>query len=128
MFFSKIIITLLSVIVVSGCVGTNKNTQTPANDTESSIQKTAIPSNSPFSKIKKDMGVNQVFDIIGHPTDQEAYVTGKAFIPFYMGSDTSQIVYYYKGMGQIYFTGGGAMGGGGRVIEVVYDPSEDGYR
>ena len=115
-------------IVVSGCVGTNGTTQISADNTEATVQKVPIPSGSPFAKIKKDMGIKQVIDIIGNPTDQEAYITGKAFIPFYMGSDTSQFVYYYKGLGQIYFTGGGAFGGGGRVIEVIYDPKEDGYR
>ncbi len=122
-------IILLLFIFISGCVGTNGTTQAPSTgDAEVATQRIPIPSNCPFAKIKKNMGLKQVTDIIGQPNDQEAYATGKAFIPFYMGSDISQLVYYYKGLGKIYFAGGGPFGGSGRVIDIVYDPSEDGYR
>src|SRR5438874_12253227 len=43
--------------------------------------------NSTFTKLELGMGMKQVMDLIGPPTDQGAYVTGKAFIPFYFGSD-----------------------------------------
>ena len=43
--------------------------------------------NSKFTKLQMGMGMKQVTDLIGSPTDQGAYVTGKAFIPFYFGGD-----------------------------------------
>ena len=37
------------------------------------------------------------------------------------GPDVVRTVYYYKGLGQIHFSAG-------RVLEIMYDPTEDGYR
>ena len=43
--------------------------------------------NSKFSKLQIGMSIKQVTDLTGEPTDQGAYVTGKAFIPFFFGAD-----------------------------------------
>ena len=80
------------------------------------------PKGSKFSRIKLNMSAQQVYDIIGRPTDRKAYVTGKAWIPFYYGSDTSRQEYIYKGEGRL------TIGGNGRLIAIHVDPSEDGYR
>ena len=124
----KFILVLLCLFFLTSCAGTGGPRESNDEAKEPATQKLPIPPNSPFAKIKKDMGSKQVIDILGPPKDQEAYATGKAFIPFYFGSDTSQLVFYYEGLGQIYFSGGGVFGGSGRVIEIVYDPTEDGYR
>jgi len=87
-----------------------------------------IPPGSPFSKIALGMPMKQVFDLIGQPTDTRAYVTGKAFIPFYFGSDTTRFDALYKGQGRITFAGAsGLTGRSGKVYRIVYDPTEDGY-
>jgi len=87
-----------------------------------------IPPGSPFSKIALGMPMKQVFDLIGQPTDTRAYVTGKAFIPFYYGSDRTRFDALYKGQGHITFAGAsGLTGSSGKVYRVVYDPTEDGY-
>jgi len=87
-----------------------------------------IPPGSPFSKIALGMPMKQVFDLIGEPTDSRAYVTGKAFIPFYFGSDTTRFDALYKGQGRITFAGAsGLTGSSGKVYRIVYDPTEDGY-
>jgi len=87
------------------------------------------PPSSPLAKVKEGMGMKEVSDLLGQPTDQNQYVTGKAFIPWYFGDDVSRIEWHYKGMGRVVFTGGGAWGQqGGRVQWVEYDPSESGYR
>lgn len=52
---------------------------------------------SKFTKLKIGMAQKQVTDLIGEPTDQGAYITGKAFIPFYFGSDKSRWEMVYKG-------------------------------
>lgn len=70
--------------------------------------------------------MKEVADLIGQPTDTNAHVTGKAFIPFYYGSDSTEVEAHYKGMGRIVYSGGG-LGGGPRVISVEYDPNESGY-
>jgi hypothetical protein len=87
------------------------------------------PPDSPLAKVHKGMRMGQVAEILGQPTDQNQYVTGKAFIPWYYGDDVSRVEWHYKGVGRVYFTGGGAFGqGGGEVEWVEYDPQESGYR
>jgi hypothetical protein len=87
------------------------------------------PPSSPLSKIKEGMGMKEVADILGQPTDQGQYVTGKAFIPWYFGDDVTRMQWHYKGIGRVIFSGGGAWGQqGGQVQWVEYDPNESGYR
>ena len=43
--------------------------------------------NSRFTKLQIGMSMRQVTDLVGQPTDQGAYITGRAWIPFYFGSD-----------------------------------------
>ena len=81
-----------------------------------------IPSDSIFAKIKVGMGSTEVRDLIGHPTDTEWFQTGKAYIPFYFGHDTSRTVYHYKGEGRIIFSRNK------KIIRIEYDPDERGYR
>ncbi len=73
------------------------------------------------------MSQKQVHDIIGPPTDQKNYQTGKAFIPFYFGNDVMRFEEYYKGMGSITFTGAGIGGVNLRVNKIEYNPNETGY-
>ena len=67
----------------------------------------------------------QVVEIMGAPTTQQNYVTGKAFIPFYYGPDTSRLDYRYKGVGLIVFTRN-RYSNQTEVIRTDYDPTEDG--
>jgi hypothetical protein len=69
----------------------------------------------------------QVAAILGAPDDCRAYITGKAFIPFYFGPDQSRFACYYKQQGRVIFSGGNQWGAGrGKVFRVEYDPAEDG--
>ena len=98
------------------------------NDFEGEI--TGIPApNSKFSQLQIGMGMKQVMDIAGPPTDQGAYITGKAFIPFYFGSDRSRFELLYKGQGRLIFAGG-SMGDltRGNLIWVINSATESGYR
>jgi len=98
------------------------------NDYEGEI--TGIPApNSKFTQLQIGMGVRQVSDIVGPPTDQGAYITGKAFIPFYFGSDRHRFEMVYKGQGRLIFAGGG-MGdfSSGYLIWIIHNPNEVGYR
>ena len=47
----------------------------------------------------------EVTDLIGPPTDTNHYVTGKAFIPYYFGDDTTRTECHYKGIGRVIFSG-----------------------
>ncbi|MET3441912.1 hypothetical protein ABIC94_002693 [Variovorax paradoxus] len=91
---------------------------------------TGVPArNSKFSRLQIGMSARQVTDLAGQPTDQGAYVTGKAFIPFYFGSDRHRYEMTYKGQGRLVFAGGG-MGdySSGNLIWIIHNPNESGYR
>jgi hypothetical protein len=91
---------------------------------------TGVPArNSRFSRLQIGMSARQVTDLAGQPTDQGAYVTGKAFIPFYFGSDRHRYEMTYKGQGRLVFAGGG-MGdySSGNLIWIIHNPNESGYR
>lgn len=85
------------------------------------------PAGSPFSKLKIGMSSNRVIDLIGAPTDQRSYITGKAWIPFYFGRDRSRMEYRYKGNGVITFSGGGGFSSVYTIYRVIYNPDESGY-
>ena len=80
-----------------------------------------IPANSPLAKVKMGMQRAQVDDLIGQPTSTRVFPSGKAFIPFYYGPDTVRTGAFYKGLGRIVFSGAHI------VVEIEYDPTEDGY-
>jgi hypothetical protein len=85
--------------------------------------------NSKFTKLQMGMGMKQVTDLIGQPTDQGAYVTGKAFIPFYFGSDRYRHELVYKGQGRLVFAGGNVGNlGAGRLIRITHNANEPAYR
>lgn len=98
------------------------------NDTEGEITGKPAPS-SKFTQLKIGMGMQQVTDLVGPPTDQGTYITGKAFIPFYFGGDRHRFEMAYKGQGRLVFAGGG-MGdyNSGNLIWIIYSASESGYR
>ncbi len=98
------------------------------NDFEGEI--TGIPApGSKFNKLQIGMGMKQVTDLIGPPTDQGAYITGKAWIPFFFGSDRHRIEMAYKGQGRLIFAGG-SLGDmtGGNLIWIIHNRNESGYR
>lgn len=122
-----------ALLALGGCAGTG-TTRTGGG---SASAKKAAPiqrvvgdpaPGSKFSKVEIGMPMKQVYDLIGEPTDTKAYVTGKAFIPFYFGNDASRFEALYKGWGRIVFTGANAFGGGSyKVYQVINDGHEDGY-
>jgi hypothetical protein len=98
------------------------------NDFEGEITGVAA-SNSRFAQLQIGMSIRQALDICGPPTDQGAYITGKAFIPFYFGSDRSRFELIYKGQGRLIFAGGSVSNyTGGNLIWIINSASESGYR
>jgi hypothetical protein len=74
------------------------------NDFDGEITGLAPPG-SQF-QLKIGMGMRQVIDIVGPPTDHGAYITGKSFIAFYFGSDRSRFELIYRSQGRLIFAGG----------------------
>lgn len=84
---------------------------------------------SKFGKLKVGMGMKQVTDLIGQPSDQGAYMTGKAWIPFYFGGDRHRYEMVYKNTGRLIFAGGSVGDwGSGYLICVVHNRNEPAYR
>lgn len=99
------------------------------NDFEGEITGNPVP-NSKFARLQIGMTIRQVQDIVGPPTDQGAYVTGKAWIPFYFGGDQHRYEMTYKGQGRLIFAGGGLMSSldSGNLIWIIHNPNEQGSR
>jgi len=98
------------------------------NDFDGEVTGVSVP-NSAFSRLQIGMGMKQVLDILGPPTDQGAYITGKAFIPFYFGSDRNRTEFLYHGQGRLIFAGG-SFGNptGANLIWIINSATEPGYR
>lgn len=109
---------------------TQKDTQTVKgiNDWEGEITGKPAPG-SRFTKLQIGMSLKQVTDLIGQPTDQGAYMTGKAWIPFYYGSDRYRHEMVYKGQGRLIFAGG-SVGDytSGHLISIIHNAKEGGSR
>jgi hypothetical protein len=105
-------------------------TVAPAAKSEAEGEVVGTPAmESKFLKVKIGMGAREVHDLIGAPTDRGIYRTGKGFIPFYRGSDRYRHEMLYKGQGRLVFSGG-AVGdlSGGRLIQIIHNANETGYR
>jgi hypothetical protein len=88
-------------------------------------------SNSKFKSLQIGMSMRQVMDLAGLPTDQGAYITGKAFIPFYFGGDRHRTEFAYKGSGRLIFASDSPWTGsytGGSLIKILHDAKDTGYR
>lgn len=84
---------------------------------------------STFTRLQIGMSMKQVTDLVGQPTDSGAYVTGKAWIPFYFGSDRHRFELVYRNQGRLIFAGG-SLGNftGGNLIWIIHNANEPGYR
>ena len=84
---------------------------------------------SRFTKLQIGMPMQQVVNLIGQPSDQGAYVTGKAWIPFYFGADRHRYEMVYKSQGRLIFAGG-SLGNftGGNLIWIIHNAAEAGRR
>lgn len=97
------------------------------NDWEGEV--TGVPGpKSRFTRLRIGMSQQQVVDLAGQPTDQGAYVTGKAFIPFYFGSDRSRWEMVYKGQGRLIFSNQSGFGSGYYLTWIIHNANEGGYR
>ena len=108
-----------------------KDTQTVKgiNDWEGEITGKPAPG-SKFTKLKIGMSMKQVTDLIGQPTDQGTYITGKAWIPFYRGgSDRYRHEMVYKGQGRLIFASGSRRDyASGNLVSIIHNAQESGYR
>jgi hypothetical protein len=120
-------ISALCLFAIAGCASKSDSAAAPAAVAKPVGQ--PPPADSPLAKVQNGMTAQEVSNILGMPTNQVSYASGKAWIPFYYGDDARRTEWSYKGMGRVVFSGGNVFGGGGgRVIRIDYDPNETGVR
>ena len=67
------------------------------------------PADHPFGKLKIGMSYEEVLAIVGKPTSESSWCTGKQNIPFYFGDDKGRAEAQFKGMGKLDFNAGVTM-------------------
>ena len=111
---------LILIGLLMGCAST---ASAPAPQAETKTPSTPIPATSKFAKLHIGMARAEVHAAIGTPGAFKVIPSGKAWIPFYYGADRTHTIEYYKNEGRLVYSGGND-----RLIDIVYDPAEDGYR
>lgn len=81
-----------------------------------------IPAGSKWARLQIGMHQSEVERILGVTHNIRGYVTGKAFIPFYFGTDSHRYEAVYAGQGSVAYTGGSWGGGQGVLMMINYDP------
>ena len=81
-----------------------------------------IPAGSKWARLQIGMHQSEVERILGVTSNIRAYVTAKAWIPFYFGGDSHRYEAVYAGQGSVAYTGGGMGGGQGVLMMINYDP------
>lgn len=90
---------------------------------------TGVPAaGSTFTRLRIGMSRQQSIDLAGSPTDQGIYVTGKAWIPFYFGSDRTRWEMAYKGKGRLIFSQNSAFGTDYYLTWIIHNDKDSGYR
>jgi len=83
-----------------------------------------IPAGSKWAKLQIGMEQPEVERILGGSSNDVRHMpTGKAFIPFYYGTDRYRYEVVYRGQGSVSYTGGSWGGGRGVLMMINYDPS-----
>jgi hypothetical protein len=119
---SVLVVAMLGILI--GCAGSG-GTGGGASEQAAPPKGVAPPADHRLAKITLEMVPTQVQEILGAPTSQNTYQTGKAWIPYYYGPDTARTEWKYKGEGRVVF-GINRYSGNQRVIRIDYDPAEDG--
>lgn len=112
---------LLFVACASGGSGASGDASQGTSAKQS--QYSDAPAGSDLAKIQIGMNDAEVRKILGDPDDANAYMTGKAWIPFYYGPDTHRSDWMYKGKGRVVFSRN-RWSGALKVIRVMYNPKE----
>jgi hypothetical protein len=99
------------------------------NDWQGEITGKPVPG-SKMSQLKIGMTSSEVRSIMGEPSDQGAHITGKAFIPFYFGSDRYRYEVVYKGQGRLLFASSAGFGWNANtnLIWIIHSAAEPGTR
>lgn len=124
----RVTLVLLAFLVAALCAcASGSGGQQAADDSPraqaAAAKGVAPPASSPLAKVELGMNDYQVRKVLGDPDNARAYITGKSWIPFYYGTDTSRMDWMYKGMGRVVFSRN-QYSGTLKVIRIDYNPNE----
>lgn len=99
------------------------------NSGSQSVSRSSNAEMLPISEIKVGMSAGEVYEYCGRPTSEAGHITGKAFNPFnFSGKGRVKTSALYEGQGTVVFENTSAYTSGRRVVEVILDSYESGYR
>jgi hypothetical protein len=126
---SKTVQLLLAALLCLGlaaCASGGRGSDRPAPEAEASAPSDVPPpAGSPLSKVDPGMSDSAVREILGEPDRTNSYQTGKAWIPYYHGPDTSRSDWTYDSQGRVVFSRN-RYSGNLKVVRVIYNPDESG--
>jgi hypothetical protein len=146
--FKYVLTVIVATFLMAGCqtAQVSKNTENDVPSAKAESSKEAQPvtvkgingwegeitgtpaSGSQFVRLQIGMSMRQVTDLIGRPNDMGSYVTGKAWIPFYYGSDRYRYELLYRGQGRLIFAGSNVGDPSAHLISIIHNAQESGYR
>ena len=91
-----------------------------------SIPAPRVSPSSPLAQLRIGMSLREVKTLVGEPSDEHHYATGKVAIPFYFGNDAAEIVLHYRGIGRVVLALG-VINQNPAVIRVEEDRGESGF-
>jgi hypothetical protein len=123
-----VLVLALSIFVLNACAsdGGSSGSEGSASKTSSGNYPagySAPPGDTKFAEVQINSTEYEVRKILGEPDRANAYMTGKAWIPFYFGSDVARTDWFYTGQGRVVFSRNrytGAL----KVIRVLYSAEE----
>jgi hypothetical protein len=132
-FRSVLVLACLSLVVTFGACASGGSSSGEGSNAAKAEAKAAgkppkgvaPPASSKLAKVRVGMKPEQVKEIMGDPTSQTSYMTGKMWIPFYFGP-THQTDWKYKGQGRVVFVNNRWSGAVQSVTRIDYDPAENG--
>jgi outer membrane protein assembly factor BamE (lipoprotein component of BamABCDE complex) len=90
----------LALGLASGCASGGDS----GGQTQPAAQAQVKPITGKLAEVKLGMNDMEVRNILGDPASANNYITGKGFIPFYYGTDTTRTDWIYPGLGRVVFS------------------------
>jgi hypothetical protein len=93
---------LLSLVMglAGGCASGGEN----GGQAQPAAQAEIVPITGKLAQVQLGMNDVDVRNILGNPASANNYMTGKSFIPFYFGTDTTRTDWIYPGLGRVVFS------------------------
>jgi hypothetical protein len=123
--FFRALAILALIATASACSTTSSGEKA---DDKTSVERewskgTPAPKGSKLARVRPGMTDLEVRRILGAADHVSGHTTGKAWIPFYWGSDTSRTEWFYEGVGRVVFSRN-RYSGRLKAIRVLYNKDE----